>query len=75
MANQANFFVPHKILDVVSFFTLLPLSTYQNLVEYCVKYTAGHMKLVLRSQGFRQLDPVVLQKLMTLFAPYDVFKT
>ena len=49
--------------------------TYQNLVEYCVKYIAGHMKLVLKSQGFRQLDPFVLQKLMTSLAPYDVFKT
>ena len=67
-------FVPH-ILDAVSSFTLLPLSIYQNLLEYCVKYIAGHMKLVLQSQGFRQLDPFVLQKLMTSLAPYDVFKT
>ena len=56
-------------------FTLLPFYTYQNLVEYCVKYIAGHMKLVLRSQEFRELDPVVLQKLMVSLAPYDVFKT
>ena len=44
-------------------------------MEYCVKYIAGHMKLVLRSQGFKELDPVVSQKLITSLAPYDVFKT
>ena len=44
-------------------------------MQYCVKYIAGHMKLVLQSQGFRELDPVVLQKLMVSLAPYDVFKT
>ena len=71
MASQENF-VPSKILDAVSPFHT---SFLQNLVEYCVKYIAGHMKLVVRSQGFRELDPVVLQKLMTLLAPYDVFKT
>ena len=48
---------------------------WQILADYCVKFTAGHMKDVMSSEGFNDMKSDVAHKFMRSFTQYDVFKT
>ena len=48
---------------------------WQILADYCVKFTAGHMKDVMSSEGFNDMKSDVAHKFMRSLTQYDVFKT
>ena len=48
---------------------------WQVLADYCVRFTAGHMKEVMSFKGFNGMKSDVAHKFMCSLTQYDVFKT